>query len=137
LTKSALAKHGFAQADILSQWTAIAGVEIATLCAPERIKWPREGGTGTLILRAQAGRGLELQYQVPLIMERINRYFGYPAISAVKIVQSGAAKQNVAAPVKLDPTSFESRLTGFSDERLKSALAQLGAGVAQRSPQTK
>ncbi len=40
---------------------------------------------GTLTLRATPSASLEVQHLKPRILERIQRYFGYPAITELKI----------------------------------------------------
>ena len=65
LTRSAFARYGFAQAELLARWPEMAGEELSRMSEPERIKWPRGLGDnaqrtgGTLIIRAAPGRGLE------------------------------------------------------------------------------
>jgi hypothetical protein len=137
LAQSALGKNGFAQADLLARWDTIVGPEIAAICVPRQFKRLRPDAPGTLVLKAHAGRGLELQYQIPQVISRVNQYFGYQAIAAVKIVQGSAASQTPQRPPAPDARLIAARLSGFEDDDLKEALAQLGAAVAACSPQTK
>ena len=44
ITKAAFARYGFAQADVVANWEAIVGPELAAVSAPERIRWPRGSG---------------------------------------------------------------------------------------------
>ena len=96
LTEASFERYGFAYAELLSQWEAIVGVELAAVSAPERISWPRRNdgeedrgqpGGGTLVVRAAEGRALELQYMGPRIIERINGYYGYGAVAKLKVLQ--------------------------------------------------
>jgi len=100
LTKAAFTRHGFAYAELLMQWRAIAGEDVASLCEPERIKWPRystEKRGGTLILKAAPGRALDLQHETPRIAERINSFYGHTAIATIKIVQAPLTAKHVNA----------------------------------------
>src|SRR5262245_22199935 len=107
LTQAAFARYGFAYGDLLNQWEAIAGADVARICRPERIAWPRQSGEsrqrlgGTLYLRALAGRALELHYETPRLIERINAFYGYAAIAAIKLRQA-AALPSEPAPAKPD-----------------------------------
>lgn len=136
LTEAAFRSHGFAQADVLARWPEIVGEAIAAAARPERIRWPRaakETGGGTLFVRAMAGRGLEVQQAVPLIIERINRFLGYGAIMAVKIQQSHEAPGETAAkPVAV---ALAEPPKGIAEPGLAQALQRLGGGVRARSPQ--
>ena len=147
LTRSAFARYGFAQAELLARWPEIAGEELSRVSEPERIKWPRGAiddarkTGGTLVVRAAPGRGLELQYEVPRIIERLNRFFGYGAISSIKIVQAGSWPATSPAPLTELPQKrlFVQSVAAIEDDGLRAALERLGAGVASArgSPQDK
>lgn len=148
LTRAAFARYGFAYADLLTQWPAIVGDNVAQWSEPERIKWPRAGADerkqgGTLVIRVTPGRGLDLQHETPRIIDRINAFYGYPAVRTVKIRQSPLSRKKALSPA-LQPldtgqaTALETRLEGVSDPELKEALRRLGHGVlSPRSPQAK
>jgi hypothetical protein len=93
LTKASFARYGFAYGELMARWPDVVGETLAQYCEPERIKWPRGSGEnaqklgGTLIIRAEPGRGLDLQYQTHQIIERINQFYGYGAITSIRIMQ--------------------------------------------------
>ena len=147
LTRAAFARYGFAESELTGRWAEIAGAELARVTTPERIKWPRGAGEstqksgGTLIVRAAPGRGLEVSYAIPQIIERINRFLGYGAVTSVKVVQAGSwpgvTKATAAAPVIIP---HQQQIAAIADEGLRAALERLGAGIAaaaQGSPQGK
>ena len=139
LSKAAFQRYGFGQTDLVARWATIAGDDVASLCKPEKIKWPRrahadEKGGGTLVLRAEPGRSLDIQYQIPKLLSRINQFFGYEAVVAIKVMQgekSSAMPEHLATP---PITAILPRLSGIGDEDLKLALARLGANIAAGSP---
>ena len=148
LTRAAFARHGFAEGDLTGNWPEIVGVEVSRFCEPERIKWPRGDGAnaqksgGTLIIRAAAGRALDLQYGIPQIIERVNRFYGYGAIAAVRIVQSRSwAAEVLMQQADSSPAiPFPAEIAKIEDAGLRAALERLGTGVAkaaQGSPQGK
>ena len=148
LTRAAFARYGFAYGDLITQWAAIVGDGVAQWSEPERIKWPRAGTDerkqgGTLVIRVVPGRGLDLQHETPLIIDRINAFYGYAAIAAVKIRQGALSPKKApsgASPALEAPAAqaLESELEGVADPELKDALRRLGQGVlSPRSPQTK
>jgi hypothetical protein len=147
ITKAAFARYGFAQADVVANWEAIVGKDLAAVSAPERIRWPRGSGeqaqkqAGTLVIRAAPGRALELQYEASRIIARINSFFGYGAVASIKVIQAQELPQ---CPVRTPPLPekpvCEQQLALLEESPLKAALERLGRGVAgssRSSPQGK
>jgi len=147
ITKAAFARYGFAQADVVANWEAIVGSDLAAVSAPERIRWPRGAGEqaqkqgGTLVIRAAPGRALELQYEASRILARINSFFGYGAIAGIKVMQAQELPQRPARPPQLpEKPVCEQQLATLDESPLKAALERLGRGVAgssRSSPQGK
>ncbi len=140
LTQAAFARYGFAYGELLSQWAAIVGNSTAVVCKPERISWPRQAGDsrqrqgGTLILRAVPGRTLELHYETPRLIERINAFYGYGAIAAIKVRQASVpTARAVEKPVPLlepaQKATLDAELAGIDNDALRDALLRLGAGA--------
>ncbi|MGE0005674.1 MAG: DUF721 domain-containing protein, partial [Parvibaculaceae bacterium] len=103
LTRAAFARYGFAYADLITQWPAIVGEDVAQWSEPERIKWPRPGADerrqgGTLVIRVTPGRGLDLQHETPRIIDRINAFHGFSAITQVKIRQGALSRKKAPNP---------------------------------------
>jgi hypothetical protein len=136
VTATIFSRYGFAYAELLTQWPAVAGEDIARHCEPERIKWPRssqEKRGATLVLRAAPGRALDLQHETTHIAERINRFYGYEAIAAIKIIQAPLTAQP-QAPLRMEldqdrAARLEARLHGIADPALQTALKRLGHGA--------
>jgi hypothetical protein len=143
LAGAAFKKHGFATADVVSRWAEIVGSDVAKLCTPQRIRWPRtaEATGGTLVLIAAPGRSLDVQYAAPKLLERINQFLGFAAIAKIKVeashtelTSSGPTHALPAAEIPLS----DQRFNEISDDPLKHALARLGSAIKSeeiRSPQ--
>ena len=109
--------------------------------------WPRGAGEeaqkqgGTLIIRAEPGRALELQYEASRIVARINSFFGYGAIAGIKVMQGQARLPQSAKPPPVpEKPVCEQELASLEDSPLKAALERLGrsvAAVSRSSPQGK
>ena len=113
------------------------GAAYAGRTAPERIRWTRDGTAATLIVRCDPALALQFAHETDRVRERLNAYFGYPAVGAVKIVQQavGAPKaEEAAAPPREPkiPPALEARLERF-DAPLKESLSALARGVLARS----
>ncbi len=85
-------RHGFAQADVLLRWAEIAGEALAPTCRPVKVRYGSNRQLGaTLVVSADGARAPEVEHRKTHIIERVNQFYGYRAISRVQIVQTGAA----------------------------------------------
>src|SRR5262249_17679380 len=135
----AFAKQGFASAELVTRWTEIAGAEIAAHSEPEKIRWPRpvEGEApepGTLVLRVEGPTALEIQHQADVVLERVNRFFGWRAGGTLQLRQAPPGPKGQTPPAAPDPgatAAVAEGLTDINDENLRGALARLGAAIKQ------
>src|SRR5919202_989556 len=79
---AAYAKQGFASRELVTRWSEIAGPQIAAHAEPLKIQWPRpvDGqpqDPATLVLRVEGPMALEIQHSSDVILERVNRFFGW------------------------------------------------------------
>ena len=65
-----------------AEWSAVAGAEMAAQTWPEKL-----GRDGALKLRVAPGFALELQHRAPLLIERINLFFGRAVVTRLVLVQ--------------------------------------------------
>lgn len=131
------ARQGFASTELVTHWNDIVGAEIAAHCEPMRIKWPRGGDMeapepATLILRVEGPVAIEIQHLAPVILERVNRFFGWRAVGRLALRQAPLARR-AAPPVRPPPDpELTARLAAtldVADEDLRNALARLGAAI--------
>ena len=139
VTKRSFGKRGFADGDMIAAWPAVIGQELAKLTAPERISYPtgkRSGGT--LHLRIASGSiAVELQHMLPLLIERINGYFGYSAVAKVNLIQAPIATKSEKRieQASLDDASrseLASLLANVDDPDIKASLETLGESIMRR-----
>ena len=133
---AALGKRGFAEAQLVAQWPAIIGESLAAGVSPDRLSFPRgERRDGTLHLRVAPGLALEVQHREPVLVERINAFFGYRAVARLALKQGPPARDAAPAPPHRRPLkaeerqSLDQRLQGIEDAGLKAALQRLGEAV--------
>lgn len=150
VTKKAFQKFGFPAAALLTDWEAIVGPQLAAFTNPEKVKWPKvspdelsddkrpdcEAG-GTLLLRVDGPLAIELQHQSDQILDRINQYFGYRAIAALRILQAPLNEIRLDQKPKpaRKPREVLSReraddLAKIENPRLREALAGLSRRIA-------
>ena len=139
VAEPALRKRGFAAAEIVTRWAEIAGEEMAAGSAPDHLSFPkgaRQGGT--LYIAASGSVALQIQHQQPAILQRINTYFGYPAVARLSISQtsfkSRAVKTDTPAlpePAPDQIARIESETSIISEPDLRQALHKLGEAVVR------
>ena len=130
-------KRGFVQWALLADWAGVVGPSLAGRCQPIRVDLPRgQWRKGVLYLAARGGAALELQHAAPQIIERVNGYFGFPAVRLLKLVQlaSVAAPPPPAVPPPriLDPAeeaAIVASVDGLEHPTLQAALLALGRSV--------
>ena len=139
ITRPAFGKRGFVEAGVLTDWPVIVGPVLATETRPMKLSFPRSArSNGTLQIRVTGAYSTELQHLAPLVIERINRYFGYGAVARLTLSQGPIISPPLTKRQKmldLDPETLkrlETRVTAIEDKELRVALAGLGRDVASR-----
>jgi hypothetical protein len=133
----AFAKQGFASAELVTRWQEIVGADIAAHSEPERIQWPRPFGNdmpepGTLVLRVEGPTAIEIQHQAKVLLERVNRFFGWQAVGDLRLRQAPLSRRTAAKPPAPDAEEqarIAATLSQVADDGLRAALARLGAAV--------
>ncbi|WP_323796534.1 DUF721 domain-containing protein [Nisaea sp.] len=136
LSDKALRRRGFAESRIISDWPAIVGEVLSLQCAPEKMVFARGAtGGGTLHLRVAGAAALEIQHQIPVLIERINMVFGYSAIARIALKQGPLPKRRESLRPKLRPLKPEEvkqvtdSVAGVERNDLRQALEDLGKAV--------
>ncbi len=136
-----LGKRGFGEAQLVTDWAAVIGSELAGRTSPEKLSFPRgERREGTLRLRVASGYALEVQHREPVLIERINAFFGYRAVARLVIVQAPiAAPRAPSAPLQrplaaAEQEGLDRRVADIEDPTLREALRQLGRSVIGTVP---
>lgn len=132
LLPPALRRRGLAAVAALADWPAIVGPELAARCRPIDLRFPRGEKGGVLELWASAATALELQHSAPVLIERINGFLGFRAVSRILIRQRPLASMAIAEPVPQPASSpdveaaIAAATASLAHEELRAALAALG-----------
>ena len=140
VAEPALRKRGFSAVEIITNWREIVGPELADEASPDRLAFPRGARSqGTLHVTAPGAIALEIQHLQPLILERINTYFGYGAVERIALTQGPARKilrpqkKTLARPRQVNAirkAEIEANTRNVASEPLRDALRGLGNSVA-------
>ncbi len=135
--RAAFRRFGFVQSSVVSRWDEIVGARYAAVSAPEAIRFPvgKKSG-GTLELTVEGAHATMIQHVLPEIIDRVNRFFGYGAVSQVKVRQGPVSKeksrQPTAAPVlKPVPMELGESLREIGDPELFAVLESLAKSLAK------
>jgi hypothetical protein len=135
----AFAKQGFASTELVTRWTEIVGPEIAAHSQPEKIQWPRPvagqaAEPGILALRVEGPAAVEIQHLAPVVLARVNQFFGWQAVGGIRLRQAPlrrSEREPVPAPDREAAERIAATLPEINDEGLRNALARLGAAIKQ------
>jgi hypothetical protein len=134
----AYAKQGFAARELVTRWAEIAGAEVAAHSEPLKIQWPRpvEGQPqepATLVLRVEGPMALEIQHASDVILQRVNRFFGWSAVGRLALRQAPLSRRDrpqvSRAPDAKAVAKVAESLSAVEDDELRAALARLGASI--------
>ena len=89
----AFARQGFASIELVTHWEDIVGPEIAAHAEPMKLQWPRQATPedaepATLVLRVEGPAAIEIQHLAGVIVERVNRFFGWQAVGRIALRQA-------------------------------------------------
>lgn len=127
-------RFGFIQSAVVSRWAEIVGERYARVSTPESIRFPagaKKGGTMTLAV--EGAHAPLVQHMAPLIIERVNRFFGYEAVARLVFKQGRSAKPR--SPVKRPqpapvPKELGEGLREIADPELRAVLESLASSLA-------
>ncbi len=127
-------RFGFVQGAVVSRWAEIVGERYAKVSTPESIRFPagKKAG-GTLTLAVEGAHAPLIQHLGPLIIERVNRFFGYEAVSKIGFRQGRAPKAEAKVQRPVDaavPKELGEGLRQIADPELRTVLESLAGKLA-------
>jgi hypothetical protein len=136
----AFARQGFTSVELVTHWDDIVGVEIAAHAEPMKLQWPRQAGAdeaepATLVLRVEGPAAIEIQHLAGVILERVNRFFGWQAVGRIAIRQAPLmrrARKRQVVPIDAEAARRIADGLKIEDGPLREALGRLGAAVKAR-----
>lgn len=135
ILQKVFASRGFGSHQILTNWRAIVGDELAMFTAPEKLSWTptpgshptEEGQTAVLHLRVDGPMAIEVQHMAGQIIERVNGYLGGQIIQSLRILQAPLPRTK---PVRPQQREVEANRAAPEDhDQLDAALNSLKAAI--------
>ena len=140
LTQKILGERGFTGIELITHWSDILGPDLSQGVLPIRLTFPRGKRTGgTLHVRTASGAfALLFEQQKTSVCNRINTYFGYPAVQQIKMVQ-GSIKLPPQEPQEIEwPLGDEEvqellkKVDAIPDDTLRQKTFEIGVTLLQR-----
>lgn len=130
-------RFGFVQHSIVSRWSEIVGERYAKVSCPESIKFPAGKKLGgVLTLMVDGAHAPLIQHMTPMIVERVNRFFGYAAINRI-VFRQGKPPAPRPKPERPQlgpvPKDLGEGLREIADPELRQCLESLAAQIAATS----
>ena len=90
LVKQILGKNGFMLIELMESWEDIVGQKLSNYALPQKISFAKDERTnGTLFLMVFGGAfAMEIESNKLKILQKVNSFFGYEALSKIKILQN-------------------------------------------------
>jgi hypothetical protein len=134
VTRQVLGKRALAEASLIAEWPSIVGQEFARACQPRRLVFPdrKARREATLVLRVKPGEATRLAHLEPVLVDRVNGFFGYQAVKRLKLEQ-GQLVDRTPPPRPRPQQSLDdsesraarARIGQIEDDRLRDALNRL------------
>jgi hypothetical protein len=134
---AAFKRFGFVQSAVVSRWAEIVGERYAKVSSPESIRFPAgQKSGGVLTLLVEGAHAPLMQHLTPLIIERVNRFFGYQAIDRVAFRQGRppSSPPPLKRPeLRAVPKELGEGLRQIADPELRACLESLAARLDSTS----
>ena len=130
ILKTKLKKANFVDISVIENWKEIVGDDIAKNCWPIKIFFSDgNNSNGKIAIKVKRGWSLEIEYKNQEIIEKLNQYFGYNAISKINIIQNFEeytveSKKNKIEK-KITKKKFFKEITNIKQPKLQKALLKL------------
>ena len=112
-------QKNFAETSLIKNWVKIVGVKISNSNI--------ENSNGVIYLKTVRGKSMEVEFKNLEIIEKVNQYLGYKAITKISVVQDFNFKYEDKKKkiVKNKIDDFSKDINKIKEESLKLALNKL------------
>lgn len=138
IVKPVFKARGLMEGKIITHWPQIVGEKFSGLSLVEKITFPKgKKSEGTLHLSVTSSGAFFLQYAQDLILEQVNIFFGYKALSKLKmthdlVISSKSVLIPVSPPLSEEDSQWiEGQVEETQDQDLKTCLGKLGEAICR------
>jgi hypothetical protein len=132
IVKPVFKARGLMEGKIITHWVQIVGEKFSSLALPEKITFPKGKKTeGTLHLMVTSSGSLFLHYAQDLVLEQVNTFFGYKALTQLRMTHGFVPSEKKPEPPPREPSTEDllwlgEQIKSLEDSELKERLERLG-----------
>ena len=125
--KGILKRNGYNYSEIISKWKMLVGEEIANFSNPKSIKMVKGNTNGILIISVKRGNEILIEYSKKEIINKINSYFGYQLINAIKLETINSEIKKIKKNYTLNSHSkkIKEKVNQVKNKNIRDALSLL------------
>ena len=110
-------------------WLRFRQKTISKVSFPKTFKPNGKNAPGTLIISAQRGNEISVEYSKNTIVEKINSFFGYKVLNNIRLETFNNLKENINKKKmhisKNTTEKFKDSLKSLNNEKIKKSLIKL------------
>ena len=120
-------KKGHIYSKTLDNWRFIVGDELFKVCFPKSFKSSNKLSGGSLNIMVKRGHEVDTEYSKKIIIEKINKFFGYKVIEKIKLItfegdQQKFNKKKINTSKKND---YLEQISVIKNDKIKNSLIEL------------
>ena len=120
-------KKGHIYSKTLDNWRFIVGDELFKVCFPKSFKSSNKLSGGSLNIMVKRGHEVDTEYSKKIVIEKINKFFGYKVIEKIKLItfegdQQKFNKKKINTSKKND---YLEQISVIKNDKIKNSLIEL------------
>ena len=126
--KKIINKKGHIYSEVLDNWRYIVRNELFKVCYPKSFKNSNRLGGSCLTIMVKRGHEVDTEYSKNLIIEKMNKFFGYEVVKKVKLITFEGNQEKFKKKIKKDGTKSEylEKISNIKNDKIKNSLLELG-----------
>ena len=117
-------KYGFQEGTLIRQWKDIAGPNLSRSTLPLKMTFGKEKGERIAILHllVEPAAAIEVQHQIPVLIEKIKIFYGNQAVSRIHLIQgTGTASPRPKTELNKPLSTAQEKTLGEWKEAMKGS----------------
>tara|TARA_B100001175_G_C19171880_1_gene477825 strand:- start:63 stop:545 length:483 start_codon:yes stop_codon:yes gene_type:complete len=120
-------KKGHIYSKTLDNWRFIVGDDLFKVCFPKSFKSSNKLSGGSLNIMVKRGHEVDTEYSKKIIIEKINKFFGYKVIEKIKLItfegdQQKFNRKKINTSKKND---YLEQISVIKNDKIKNSLIEL------------
>jgi len=117
--------------NLIKNWKSIVGEEYSNILSPLNII----SNSSTLVILSQRKFSLEADYIAPMLLEKINAFYGYKSFKKIKFIfhaKNSIVQKEDSNAKNINLSKIEGFVCNIENDALKEALSSLGKSMSQK-----